>query len=61
AYEERGMRQRAIFFFRKARKIEPRLVDLEWMIEHYHWDEVHCRLAKELLSDSKFWDSNLNG
>lgn len=60
SYEERDQHERAIYFMKKSRKLEPRIIDFEWMIENYNWTEGHINLCQEIVDDEAFWSSNIN-
>lgn len=55
AFEERNLHERAIFFMRKANKLEPRVRDFHWMVSNYKWTAEHWNLVERIIADPNFW------
>ena len=54
AYERDGQRQRAVFHFKRAAMLEPRVKYKKFMTEHFGWTEEHHALVTRILMDANF-------
>lgn len=60
SYEERERRERAVYLLKKSYKLEPRVVNPDWMEKHYNWSSEHCKLLDKIISDPLFWSPKIN-
>lgn len=61
SYEQTQEHKRAMYFLRKAQKLEPRIADKKWMTENYSWTEQHHALLQIIINDPDFWNTSLRG
>lgn len=60
SYEERNQHERGIYFMKKARKLEPQIVDFEWMTKNYNWNDEHKDICQKIIEDKAFWSSSIS-
>lgn len=60
SYQERNQHERAIYFAKKSRKLEPRIIDFEWMKDNYSWTDEHVSILQEIIVNEAFWSPNIS-